>query len=185
MPLPLLAVAALAVPLLSDAGKGMKDNNAMLLVAGLGALWLFNQVKGPLEALKKYEDQLDIFPEAGEFLEGVTKGPPRPTYVPNQFERGLSPNPPSQAWWDAYGDEDMLYDAPPIQVQRGLDPPTAAVYRLPVTTKAEEFGIWTGQVWSMFDPVNPYEVDLPGVDPYDLRDIPGDIGGAFKKLWVW
>jgi len=26
------------------------------------------------------------------------------------------------------------------------------------------------------------ELDLPGVDPYDLRDIPGDIGGGIKGL---
>ena len=185
MPLPLLAVGMLALPILSDAGKGMKDNQAMLLVAGLGVLWLFNQVKGTLDTFKQFQDKLDPVPEMEEFWKGATQGRDQGTYVPGQYERGLSPNPPTESWAEAYGDEDMLYDVP-IEVFEGLKPPSAYVRtNPPPTTTAEEFGIWTGQVYSMLDPENPYEVDLPGIEPYDVRDLPGDSGGGIKKLWQW
>jgi len=201
MPLPLLAVGMLALPFLSEAGKGVKDNQAMLLVAGLGALWLFNKVKEPLEGLQeaygeikeKIEwvgDQADIVPEVKDFWKGLTQGRDTGTYVPFQYGRGLSLNPPTESWVEEYGDTDILFNVPPIPVREGLKPPTAYVRtNPPPTTTAEEFGILIGRGYSMIDPENPYEVDLPGFDPYDLRNLPGDIGGGLKKLyrpsWRW
>jgi len=194
MPLPLLAIGMLALPLLSDAGKGVKDNQAMLLVAGLGALWLFNKVKEPFEdfqgKIDKIEDTVDIVPEVKDFWRGLTQGRETGTYVPFQYERGLSPNPPTESWVEEYGDTDILFNVSPIPVYEGLKPPTAYVRtNPPPTTKAEEFGIWISRGYSMIDPENPYEVDLPGFDPYDLRNLPGDIGGGLKKLyrpsWRW
>lgn len=180
MPLPLLAVGMLALPILSGVGKEMKDNQAMLLVAGLGALWLFSKVKGPLEDLQDLKDKVDIEPEIKDFWKGVTQGRDTGTYLPDQYEQGLSPNPPTESWAEAYGDEDMLYDVP-IEVYEGLKPPTAYIRsNPPPTTTAEEFGIWVGEGYR-----SPYDVRLPGAGSYDLRDIPGDIGGGIKKLWPW
>ena len=89
MPLPLLAVGMLALPILSSAGKGMKDNQVMLLVAGLGAYWLFNKVQEPFSGLRDaYQDlqgkidmvgdavswtsdQVDIVPEVRDFWTGL------------------------------------------------------------------------------------------------------------------
>jgi len=185
MPLPLLAVGMLALPFLGDLGKGVKGNDATLLIGGLGALWLFNQVKGPLDTFKDFQEKLDPVPEIEEFWKGATEGRDTGTYVPGQYERGLSPNPPTESWAESFGDEEFLYDVP-IAVQDGLGVPSAYVRtNPPPTTTAEEFGIWTGQVYSMLDPENPYEVDLPGIEPYDVRNIPGDIGGGIQKLWQW
>jgi hypothetical protein len=206
VPVPLLAIGMLALPLLSDAGKKVQGNDAMLLVGALGALWLWSKVQGPLgvigDAREAIEDaielgeevaeQVNIIPEVGEFIQGSFMGRPKPTgyipgsYVPNQMERGLSPNPPAQWWVEKYKailDEDPFADVPPMPVKIGWEPPTAFVaagYPEPPTpTTAQSLGYWWNERVA-----RPQEIDLPGLAPYDLRNIPGDIVAGFKKLRV-
>jgi hypothetical protein len=109
------------------------------LIIGAGALILLS--KWGFDAVK---DKANIVPETGEFVRAVLGGTRKGTYIEDQT--GLSPNPPTEEWWDAYyGDFDQGWsrekrDIPPIPVEHGAAVPTPPVVLEPVYSPAEVAG---------------------------------------------
>ena len=193
MPLPIVAAALVAVPVLASAGKGMKDNDALLLLGGLAALWLFSRASGVVddvrEAVEGAVDKVDILPESREFIEGFTNPVPRREAWEGTWSGG-SPNPPTRESFMANPDDPSLWE------WEGLGVPNPPVTKAVEVSPAEAYGRSFRQHWSRpwevdLPGLQPFDVryrrnwvelDLPGVDPYDIRDIPGDIGGGIKGL---
>jgi len=110
-------------------------NNAMLyLLGGIVVLSLLKvaALKVPIEGIK---NKANIVPETGEFFGGLFLGAETDYYY-SQDQSG-SPNPPTQAWWDAV---DMGQDPGPIAVARGADVPTSPILIMDVPTAAERLG---------------------------------------------
>jgi len=111
-------------------------DNAMLYLLGAGALVLLS--KWGIGAV------VDILPiaEAKEFVPAVVGGGRKGTYITDQT--GLSPNPPSEIWWDSYtgdmGDRWGRKERDPIPVLVGTAVPTPPVVTQNPLSQAEIAG---------------------------------------------
>ena len=135
MPLPIVAVAMLALPFIGGAGKTMaKTDPTLLIVGGLALWWFSNETAKALEAAK---DKANIVPESGEFLSGLFRGAKTDySYSPDQSG---SPNPPTQLWWE------MAQNTPPtergpVRVFSGVDVPTSPIILVERPGTAERLG---------------------------------------------
>tara|TARA_Y100000310_G_C20172352_1_gene574276 strand:+ start:63 stop:557 length:495 start_codon:yes stop_codon:yes gene_type:complete len=141
MPLPLIAVAAVAVPLLGGIGGKMKNTDTTtLMIGGLALWWVLNETK---KVAKEAVDKANIVPESGEFLSGLFGGAEDEYYYyPDQSG---SPNPPAQDWWDMASDlgaTDAWKDrgAGPIRMADGSGIPTSPIIGVNRPSQAQRYG---------------------------------------------
>tara|TARA_R100001086_G_C11768793_1_gene240281 strand:- start:355 stop:804 length:450 start_codon:yes stop_codon:yes gene_type:complete len=124
-----------AVAAAGAAKKGAE--NPWPLIIGAGALVLLS--KWGFDAVK---DKVDIVPEVSQFVPAVIGGGRKGTYIPDQ--EGLSPNPPTEGWWDDYsgdmGGGWWRRDRGPIPVEDGTAVPTAPVVTQRPLSKADIAG---------------------------------------------
>jgi len=123
-----------AAAVAKKAPKPTTDNAMLYLLGGIVVLSLLKvaALKVPIEGIK---NKANIVPETGEFFSGLFRGAETDYYY-SQDQSG-SPNPPTQAWWDAV---DMGQDPGPIQVARGVDVPTSPILIMDVPSTAEKLG---------------------------------------------
>mgnify|MGYP001134255594 CR=1 FL=1 len=106
------------------AKKGAEDPWPFIIAAGaliLVSKWGFGVVL----------PKVNIIPEVKQFIPALIGGTRKGTYIPDQ--EGLSPNPPTEEWWNIYsgdlGIEGILprRERGPIPVPDGIGVPTAPV----------------------------------------------------------
>ena len=166
MPLPVAAIALLALPVISGAGKSMKSNDAALIIGGLGALWLLNKITNfpdipnPLPALQKAAET--VIQTADELTGGLQKDETE-SFQEYFFEYDVP-----------FSDERITWR----ELAPGLSPDRSEAYTTETTGAVAmdivEPGQTTGE-WLT-------SIDFPGIDPYNFKDAPGDIWQGVKKL---
>ena len=141
MPLPIVAAAMLALPVIGATGKKVKNTDpTLLIVGGLALWWLSNETAKALEAAK---NKVNIVPETGQFLSGLFRGADTDySYAPDQSG---SPNPPTQLWWEMASDLGATDDwkdrgAGPIRVEFGTAVPTSPIIIADLPGAAERLG---------------------------------------------
>jgi hypothetical protein len=105
------------------AAKAASKTDPTMLLIGAGALILLGKW-----GIGAVIDKLPI-QETKEFVPAVIGGGRKGTYIPDQT--GLSPNPPTEEWWDSYtgdiGGRWGFVERGPIPVEEGTAVPTAPV----------------------------------------------------------
>jgi len=165
MPLPLIAVAVVALPFIGGIGGKMKNaDTTTLLIGGLALWWFSNKTTKVLEDAK---NKANIVPETGEFLSGLFRGSKDKYFY--EMDQGGSPNPPTQDWWELASDLGSLDDwgdrgAGPIRMADGTGVPTSPIIGINKPGKAERYG---GNVRNFFtegtllDATSPFQF-IPG-----------------------
>ena len=113
MPLPIVAAAMLALPVIGTTGKKVtKLDPTLLIVGGLALWWFSNETAKALEADTDY------------------------SYAPDQSG---SPNPPTQLWWEMAQDLGPT-ERGPIAVPKGVAVPTSPIIIADLPGTAERWG---------------------------------------------
>ena len=135
MPLPIVAAAMLALPVIGTTGKKVeKLDPTLLIVGGLALWWLSNRTAGAIQGVT---DKANIVPETGEFLGGLFRGAATDySYAPDQSG---SPNPPTQLWWEMAQDLGPT-ERGPIAVPKGVAVPTSPIIIADLPGAAERWG---------------------------------------------
>jgi hypothetical protein len=135
MPLPIVAAAMLALPVIGTTGKKVtKLDPTFLIVGGLALWWLSNRTAGAIQGVT---DKANIVPESGQFLSGLFRGADTDySYAPDQSG---SPNPPTQLWWEMAQDLGAT-ERGPIAVPRGVAVPTSPIIIADLPGTAEGLG---------------------------------------------
>ena len=135
MPLPIVAAAMLALPVIGTTGKKVtKLDPTLLIVGGLALWWFSNETAKALEAAK---NKANIAPETGQFLSGLFRGADTDySYAPDQLG---SPNPPTQLWWEMAQDLGPT-ERGPIAVPKGVAVPTSPIIIADLPGAAERWG---------------------------------------------
>jgi hypothetical protein len=135
MPLPIVAAAMLALPVIGATGKKVtKLDPTFLIVGGLALWWLSNRTAGAIQGVT---DKANIAPETGQFLSGLFRGADTDySYAPDQSG---SPNPPTQLWWEMAQDLGPT-DRGPIAVPKGTAVPTSPIIIADLPGTAERWG---------------------------------------------
>lgn len=140
MPLPLVAIAVIAIPFIGGTGGKMKNvDTTTLLIGGLALWWFSNKTKDALEVAK---NKVNIVPETGEFLSGLIRGAEDTYYY--EMDQAGSPNPPTREWWEM---DQAGLDAGPIRVPDAIAVPTSPIIGVIQPGKAER---WGGNVRTFF-----------------------------------
>jgi len=128
-------VAPVAAAGASVAAKKSAEDPWPLIIAA-GALVLLSKW-----GIGAVIDKLPI-QETKEFIPAVIGGSRKGTYIPDQT--GLSPNPPTEEWWDSYtgdlGERWGYKERGPIPVADGTAVPTAPVVTQEPISQAEIAG---------------------------------------------
>ena len=135
MPLPIVALAMIALPVIATTGKKVtKLDPTFLIVGGLALWWLSNRTAGAIQGVT---DKANIVPETGEFLGGLFRGADTDySYAPDQSG---SPNPPTQLWWEMAQDLGPT-ERDPIAVPKGTAVPTSPIIIADLPGTAERWG---------------------------------------------
>jgi len=126
----------MAAPVAAAGAAKKAANDPWPLIIGAGVLVLLS--KWGIGAVM---DKLPI-DETKEFIPAVIGGGRKGAYIPDQT--GLSPNPPTEEWWDSYtgdiGGRWGRIERGPIPVEKGTAVPTAPVVTQQPISQAEIAG---------------------------------------------